>query len=139
MVHYRCTSDTFRPFDRYTVRWLEWEPDFTLAQAYWDSRQSPLSHETWLEARDLGYRYAAVVEGGMIRSIAACWRCSDPAWELAAVGTREEFQRRGYAKAVCSFVTAIILEAGRTATCTTDDDNLAMQKTAESLGYQRTG
>ncbi len=137
MVHYRCSRAAFQPSYHYPVRWLEWEADFALAQVYWDSCHSPLSYETWQEARGLGYRYAAVVKDGKILSIAACWRYSEEAWELAAVGTREEYQGMGYAKAVCSFVTAAILEAGRTATCTTAEDNLAMQKTAESLGYER--
>jgi RimJ/RimL family protein N-acetyltransferase len=123
------------------VRWLEWEEDFGLARAIWPD-ESPLSHETWLEAREMGYRYCGVVKqrpNGKARllSIAAVWRYSETAWEAAAVRTRPGARRRGYAQCVVSFATAYILDCGRRATCTTSLDNLAMQKTAESVGYAR--
>jgi hypothetical protein len=40
---------------------------------------------------------------------------------------------------VVSLVTAHILDVGRRATCTTAQDNLAMQRTAESVGFVRIG
>ena len=63
------------------------------------------------------------------------WRYSETAWEAAAVRTQPDVCRRGYAKAAVSFVTAYILDSGRRATCTTGSDNLAMQRTARSVGF----
>jgi RimJ/RimL family protein N-acetyltransferase len=135
-VHYACTQHTFRPDQRYPVRWLEWDEDYPLAQGIWPDSH-PLTLSTWQEARELGYHYCAVIEGQQIQAIAAVWRYSMTAWEVAAVHTRPEARRRGYASAVVSFVTAYILDAGRCATCTTAWDNLAMQRTAEGVGFQR--
>jgi len=64
------------------------------------------------------------------------WRYSEEAWEVAAVYTVPAFRRRGYGKAVVSFVTAHILDAGRLATCHTRVDNAAMIATAESVGFR---
>jgi RimJ/RimL family protein N-acetyltransferase len=133
------------------VRWLDWERDYELASTIWP-KEHPLSRETWLEARELGYRYCAVVERRRVErrrvdrrpvgrprllAIAAVWRYSETAWEAAAVRTRPDARRRGYAKAAVSFVTAHILDSGRRATCTTGQDNLAMQRTAEAVGFVR--
>jgi predicted GNAT family acetyltransferase len=118
------------------VRWLDWDLDFSLAQAMWPEAL-PLTRATWDEARALGYRYCGAIEQGYIRAIAAVWRYSEMAWEVAAVRTLPEARRQGYAKAVVSFVTAHILDAGKRATCTTGEDNLAMQRTAESVGFCR--
>jgi predicted GNAT family acetyltransferase len=117
------------------VRWLDWDQDYPLARAFWPP-DFPLTQEVWEEARALGYRYYAIVEGDEIASIAAEWRYSDEAWDVAAIVTAPAYRRQGYAKSVVSFVTGQILEAGRVATCTTQHDNIAMIRTAESVGFQ---
>jgi len=58
-------------------------------------------------------------------------------WEVAAVSTAPASRRRGYGKAVVCFVTAHILEQGRKATIFSDSTNVAMRKTAESVGFYR--
>ena len=135
-VRYECTRETFHPAERSLVRWLDWDRDLSLAQALWPAT-CPLTPATWREARELGYRYCGAIEHGRIQSIAAVWRYSETAWEVAAVRTLPEARRQGYAQAVVSFVTAHILDAGRRATCTTSWDNVAMQRTAESVGFYR--
>jgi len=123
------------------VRWLDWERDYALASTTWPD-EHPLDRETWQEARQLGYRYCGVVArrpaGGVrLLSIAAVWRYSESAWEVAAVRTQPDARHCGYARAVVSFITAHILDSGRRATCTTGADNVAMQRTAESVGFFR--
>ena len=135
-VHYECTAATFRTAARYPARWLDWEDDFALAQVMWPETL-PLTWEIWQEAREAGYRYCAAVEDGQVQAIAAVWRYSETAWEVAAVSTLPSARGRGYAAAVVSFATASILDAGRRATCTTAADNRAMQRTAERIGFQR--
>ncbi len=70
--------------------------------------------------------------------MAAVWRYSEPAWEVAAVWTRPEARHQGYATAAVSFVTAYILEEGRRATCLTDAGNILMKRTAENVGFYQT-
>jgi predicted GNAT family acetyltransferase len=115
---------------------LDWEQDYGLASTIWPD-EHPLSRETWMEACELGYRYCGVVQQGRLFAIAAVWRYSETAWEAAAVRTRVDARRHGYAQAVVSFVTAYILDCGRRATCTTAQENVAMQRTAESIGFVR--
>jgi RimJ/RimL family protein N-acetyltransferase len=132
-VEYECTQQTFRSLMRYPVRWLEWEPDYPLVQMFWPE-QTP---EGWREAQQEGFQYCALIEHGQIQAMAAIWRYSEAAWEVASVYTRPEVRGRGYAKAVVAFVTAAILGAGKQATCSTASDNRAMQRVAERVGFQR--
>ena len=84
-----------------------------------------------------GFQYCAVVEHSQLQAMAAVWRYSEDAWEVASVYTRPEARGRGYAQAVVSFVTAAILSAGKRATCSAASDNPAMQRVAECVGFQR--
>ncbi len=144
-VFYACTTENFRPRTRHKVRWLNPHKDYPLARAYWLTGGSgDLSEENWQEAHNLGYSYAAVVDGedqqARILSIAAVLRYSEAAWELAAVSTNDpELRRKGYSTSVCSFVTQYILGTGRIATVSTGITNEAMQKTAEKIGFLRVG
>src|SRR5258708_27333659 len=87
----------------------------------------PLTRETWQEARAEKFTYCANIEGQELQAMAAVWKYCDTAWEVAAVGTRPAWRRRGLGKAVVSFVTGTILAAGRLATCSTRGCNNAMQ------------
>lgn len=131
-----CTLDSFRPGDCSRVRWLDWENDYLLARAYWP-QDPPLSREDWAQNRAEGFRYCAIVEQEAIAALAAVWTYSQTHWEVAAVSTAPASRQRGYGKAVVSFVTAHILEQGRTATIWADYSNVAMLKTAESVGFYR--
>lgn len=68
-------------------------------------------------------------------ALAAVWTYSETHWEVAAVSTAPAVRQQGYGKAVVSFVTAHILAHGRTATISTQDTNVAMRTTAESVGF----
>ncbi len=133
-VYYVCTRATFRPAPPQPACWLDCASDYSLVRDFW-SAYAALTPEVWAEAHVQGYTYAAVIEDSAIVALAAAWRYSDEAWELAAVSVDPAHRRRGYGRAVCSFVTAHILEAGRRATCTTGIDNTPMRKTAESIGF----
>ncbi len=102
----------------------------------WAAGGYELTHTDWVEAHNLEYTYAAIVEDCRIISCAAVWRYSEEAWEVAAVITREGYRRRGYSKRMAAFVTRHILQNGRRATCTTNDDNAAMLATAKSVGFR---
>ena len=131
-----CTANSFRPTDCSRVRWLDWENDYPLARACWP-QDAPLSREDWEQNRLEGFRYCAIVEQEAIVALAAVWTYSQTHWEVAAVSTAPAFRQRGCGKAVVSFITAHILEQGRTATILADDSNVAMLKTAQSVGFYR--
>jgi len=134
MLRLECTTDTFRPVSFDHVRWLDWDRDFTRAQAFWPS-DKPLTRDIWDGARDEGYTYCAIVLDGQVVSMAARYCYADDEWMVAAVGTHAEFRRRGFGQKVVSFITADILDTGRLATCFTAEDNVAMIRTAESVGF----
>ena len=113
------------------------EEDFELARQF-GRQDPPLSREEWSGNRQAGYRYCALILEGRIVAEAAAWSRSDEAWEVAAVYTDPDLRRKGHARAVVSFATAHILSTGRVATCTTNADNTAMIRTAESVGFSRT-
>ncbi len=133
-VNHECTAETFRPSMPHPARWLDVEQDFELVRDYWNG---PLTNEEWVQFRSDGYFYCAAIFEGQVISLAAEWRYSQTAWEVAGVRTIPEARRNGYGKSVVSFVTAHILASGRKATCLTMADNLAMQRTAESVGFYR--
>ena len=93
---YECTTMRFQSLQRHPVRWLEWEQDYPLVQDFW-LEQTPAG---WQEAREEGFQYCGVVEHSQLQAIAAVWRYSEDACEVASVYTRLEARGRGYAQAV---------------------------------------
>ncbi len=131
-----CDPKTFRPVDHSGVRWLDTERDYPLAAEFWP-REIGLSLQDWQDARNQGYRYCAIVEGGRIVSLGAVWKYSRDRWEVAAIRTAPEFRGRGYAKRIVSFVTEHILASGRVPTCTVSAENVAMIRVVESVGFRK--
>lgn len=113
---------------------MDWDKDFALVRAF---KPFPLSRQQWERSRHEGYSYCVVVENGEIVSWAGEKRLSDEVGEVVEVETVPPWRRKGYGKAVTSFATSHILEVCRLAMCKTRDDNLAMIRTAESIGYKR--
>jgi ribosomal protein S18 acetylase RimI-like enzyme len=133
-LSYSCTTETFQAQQRYPVQWLDWEQDYLLAQSIWPP-QHPLTAEVWMEAKRDGYEYCAAIQQQHMIAMAAVWRYSPVAWEVAAVITQPAYRRQGYGLAMVSFVTGTILAAQRVATCTTSSTNTAMQRTLERVGF----
>ena len=132
-----CTTSTFKGKIDPRVRWLGQNDDYPLASEFWEAHGHALKREVWDQIHDEGFRYCGLIEDEVMAARAAVWPYSQTTWELAAVVTRDGCRQRGYGTAVCSFVTAYILDSGRTATCHTQPDNWTMQRVALSLGYQR--
>lgn len=82
-----------------------------------------------------GIRYFTINEADT--SISACGLCYLTAFraEVIAVGTVEQYRRRGYSKAVCSHAVKEALKKVSMATWTTDISNTASCATARSLGF----
>lgn len=139
MTKFACTNDTFRPAPHDGVRWLDVERDFCLARDLWAKHGQTISLDDWNGFHAAGYRYCAIIKDQAIAAKAAVWRYSEDAWEVAAVSTEPEYRRQGLGKAVVAFVTACIIQSGRVATCTTEPENVAMRRTAESVGFCECG
>src|SRR5947208_14687026 len=107
-----CTAETFRPVNDEAVRWLDRHKDLSLwqqtAHAAGFERPSQEDLEEWHQQ---GYRYCALVRGGLLIAQAAVWTYSENAWELAAVSTLAPHRGRGYAADEFSFPTANVLAA----------------------------
>ena len=132
----RTSRDSAPPGDE--CRWLEIPRDIPLLNELWETSSGRgLADAEWEQIARDGYRYAAIVQPGVIVALAAAWKRSASEWELAAVATREGHRRQGHATYVCAFVTAYILAEGRHATCTAHLDNRGMIATALKLGYER--
>ena len=136
MIYFTCSKEDLVPIVWGNVRWLDQTVDYELAKHYWQALGYPLSQRTWRSAHEYGYRYAAIIKNDQIISCAGEWRFSEDCGEIAAVSTLEQYRRRGASKQVVAFITDYILSKGKTATCSTDDDNIAMIATAKSVGYR---
>lgn len=138
MAFYACTPDSFRPKTRHAVRWLSPYEDYELAKAYWNFAQGrDLSRQSWLDAHDKGFSYAAVVEEERIVSLAAVFRSSDAVWELSEICTNDPANRcKGYATSACSFVTKYILDTGHIATISTKVGDQALGRLVEKIGFR---
>ena len=63
MVFLGCTEQDLIPMDHAGIRWLKPDTDYGLAKEYWGERGQDLSRDTWVQAHELGYRYAVLVQG----------------------------------------------------------------------------
>lgn len=137
-IGFVCNKETFKPVAYDMVRWLDQDKDFQLFRDMnMNPSVEPITREEWDDAHKQGYHFCAIIKDNRIVACAAVWKYSESSWEVAAVGTKKEFRCRGYAKAVCSFVTSYILNNGRQATCHTEENNIPMIKVLESLNFKK--
>lgn len=82
-----------------------------------------------------GIKYFTINEEG--KSISSCGICYLTAFraEMIAVGTRDSFRNKGYAKSVCSYAMKEALQYSSIVTWTADISNAASCATARSLGF----
>jgi len=83
-----------------------------------------------------GCSYCDLLVGGRAVATAGLWPRTDEEWEPIAVGTAPAHRNQGYGKAIVSFATQAILDAGRTAVVVTREDNVPMRHVAAALGYE---
>jgi predicted GNAT family acetyltransferase len=136
MKYFYCTKQGINLLKLEEIRWLDPDEDYELSRQYWAAFGQKLSQFTWKTANNYGYQYAGFIIENVIISIAAAWKFSDKVWEVAAVSTLEAYRRLGYSKQVVMFVTKYIIDSGRLASCSTNDNNLPMTATALSIGFQ---
>ena len=117
------------------VRWLAPSEYEVFARHLALCGQKPLPKEDWDTNETDGITYCGLFADGEMVARAVVERYSEECWEVSDVRTVKAYRNRGYADAVCRFVMRLILDSGRTPTIRTEDDNAAMRRVIEKLGF----
>jgi len=137
-THTVCTRETFRPYRIEGLRWWatdEWEEAYKAHKGTWP-HTTWFPEDLWRELYSNGYRYCSLLVNGQGVATAGLWPRTEKVWEVIAVGTGPDFRKKGYGKAVVSFVTQTILNAGKVARLTFRKGNIPMERIAAALGYE---
>ena len=131
----------FEPTEKSEIRWLK-QPDDLYPMhlfakdrnpdAVFNEKESLDFFQKWY---DKGCIYCALFVDERIVATAAVEKYSIDKWETGDVRVLRSERNKGYAKQICYFVTKFILKNGKTATCCTEEDNIAMQKVIHALGF----
>ncbi len=99
-------------------------------------QQQPMARKQWRKIiqADIGY-YGLFVDDTMVAR-ACVEKLTDRYWEISDVRVAREYRNRGYATAICAFLTNIILSSGRIPTIRTENDNAAMRKVIQKLRFR---
>jgi RimJ/RimL family protein N-acetyltransferase len=133
-----CTRETFTPRPSDGARWWEVE-DYDAARDAHEGMWPGVtfwSEEEWRQFHAEGCRHADLLVDGHAVSTAGLWPRTDEEWGPIAVSTAPDHRNKGYCKALISFVTQAVLDAGKRAVIVTRDDNAPMRRVAEALGYR---
>jgi len=97
--------------------------------------QKPLSQERWYHAYDKGTVYCLFFDAKLPVARACVEKYSESMWEVADVRVSRDYRNQGLAYAVCIFVLNYILENKKVPTIRTEEDNFAMQRVIEKIGF----
>lgn len=137
-IKFQCTKDSFKGSTHNCVLEFDASENYEQLNEYFGSFDKSLmcSKEEYFDGFDYGtWDDYVIFEDGKIVCRAAIWKYSQTAWEVAAVSTLPEYRCKGYGENIVSHCTAIILNNGKRATCTTSDTNIAMRRTVEKVGF----
>ena len=117
------------------VRWIS-DNELSLLNEHLSlCSQRLLDQEIWDSICSEGSIYCLLFENGVPVARACVEKYSEDTWEVADVRVVRNFRNRGYAYDVCSFVLQYILNNGKNATIRTEEDNSAMKRVIEKLGF----
>lgn len=97
--------------------------------------QRPLPTKIWNKAYDEGTIYCLLFDENLPLARACVEKYSEGMWEVADVRVVKDYRNQGFAYAVCLFVLNYILENEKTPTIRTEEDNYAMQRVIEKIGF----
>ena len=122
---------------RSRIEWLGEDDCAKLNEQLALAGQKPLKEKLFREMyrKDLA-RYCLLYHEGVPVTRGAVEPYSPQAWEAGDIRTVPDWRGKGFAKEMLQFLTQYIISHGKTATCHTEDDNLAMQAVIEFTGYQ---
>lgn len=136
LLYKKIESDGRQPATS-SIRWLSVN-EYPIFSAHLDlCGQKPLSRSDWDEAYDEGTVYCGFFVEDKMAGRACVEKYSQSAWEVSDVRVAKPYRNQGCAYELCCFVLSYILSQGKTATIRTEEDNFAMQRVIEKLGFVR--
>jgi len=121
---------------RSKIVWLTQEDAALLNEHLALCGQKPMAEKRFRDMYRKGTaRYCLLYCDGVPAARGAVEPYSDEAWEAGDIRTARTYRGRGLAKEILRFLSAYIIEQGRTATCRTEETNIAMQKVMRAVGY----
>ena len=135
-ILFRYASEKTPAAPAFPIRWLEPE-ERTLFNGHLRlCRQKSLSRKQWDGIVQADTRYCGLFIDGKMVARAGIEKLTDRYWEISDVRVAKEYRNRGYATAISGFVADEILKNGRVPTVRTRQDNDAMRKVIQKLGFQ---
>ena len=119
------------------IRWLTEEDYDIFVQHLALCGQKPISVEVWENICRKGIPYCGLFKDGTMIARACREIITPDQWEIADVRVVKDYRNQGYAYRICSFVLSFILEEGKRPTIRTEEDNFAMQKVIDKLGFTK--
>ena len=116
------------------VRNLDWHKDLAMIQRFYARFNSTVNPD------DFGLYVGsplAIIQYGEIVVFAIPMSFREGETEIGGVATVPDQRNKGYCKTLLSEMALRILKSGKSATLTTEKDNLPMQKAAEAIGMKR--
>lgn len=128
-------SELTRPKDMWQARWITEDDHEIFARPFrkWDDHGWTL--EEFRQYQSEG-RFCGVFADERLCSYAGLWQRADDVWEVIAVGTMEEYQRRGMSKSCVYFLAKHTLQHCEVASYVTGENNKASISTAQSVGFK---
>lgn len=119
------------------VYFIDWEKDFVIINKYYQEN---------FEIYDLKkndpddfdvVNTVAYIHNNEILSLAVIYNINETELEIGAVSTPLRHRKNGYSTAVVSKAAEYILSQNKTASITTNEDNIAMQRVAKKVGFEK--
>lgn len=136
-ILYKRTIQADHPFTVSDIRWLSVD-EYTVFRMHLGlCGQKPLPESMWTDIYEEGTVYCGLFVEDMMVGRACVEKYSPNAWEVADVRVAKPYRNRGYACRLSYFILSYILSQGKDATIRTEEDNLAMQRVIEKLGFTK--
>ncbi len=117
------------------MRVIDWEDDFDIINTYYQNhfgiydlqKNDPDDFEV--------VNTVAYMQNNEIVSLAVIYNINGTELEIGAVSTAPQYRKNGYSTAVVSKAAECILTQHQTASITTKENNIAMQRVAQKVGF----
>ena len=117
------------------IRWMKREEWRLFNEHLLLRGQKPLSLVVWNKVYDEGTIYCLLFDEKLPVARACVEKYSESMWEVADVRVARNYRNRGFAYAVSVYVLNYILENTKIPTIRTEENNDAMQRVIEKIGF----
>lgn len=136
LLYRKSKIDSSYPIDS-NIRWLS-DNEYSIFNAHLElCGQKQLAKLSWDEIYNEGTVYCGYFTEGKMAGRACVEKYSESAWEVADVRVAKPYRNQEYAYKLCYFVLSYIVSQGKIATIRTEEDNFAMQRVIEKIGFTR--